>query len=219
MTYSLLARDPETGALGGASATGNLCVGAWVLRGRVGVGVSASQGHYPSTLWGENVLEAFAKGATPEHALKSTVSVDEGRSARQLLGLDQQGRGGTFTGSENLPVVKDHVQPDLCAGGNMLTCEDVITSAVEGYLSFDGSFLRRLLAGLTSGAKNGGDARGLMSAAILIVAKDHPPIDLRVDYAPDPLRSLSDLVDRVEQREYAEWMQALPTSMVPWPSH
>ena len=32
MTFTLLARDPKSGALGGASATGNLCVGAWVLR-------------------------------------------------------------------------------------------------------------------------------------------------------------------------------------------
>ncbi|TMV38570.1 DUF1028 domain-containing protein, partial [Thioclava sp. BHET1] len=27
MTFSLLARDPGTGALGGAAATGSLCVG------------------------------------------------------------------------------------------------------------------------------------------------------------------------------------------------
>ena len=59
MTFSPLARDPESGALGGASATGDLCVGAWVLRGRAGIGVTASQGHYPSIIWGESVLPKF----------------------------------------------------------------------------------------------------------------------------------------------------------------
>lgn len=219
MTFSLLARDPESGALGGAAATGNLCVGAWVLRGRAGVGISASQGHYPSTLWGEAVLDAFANGGSPEQAVKDTVMADKGRYARQLIGLDHKGRGGAFSGSANLPVVKDEVMPDLCASGNMLASADVITSAISGYMSSEGSFLRRLLAGLRSGAKSGGDARGLMSAAILIVAEDHPPIDIRVDYAADPLDTLSDLVARVEQGDYAGWMQSLPTLLSPDPSH
>lgn len=219
MTFSLLARDPGSGALGGASATGNLCVGAWVLRGRAGVGVTASQGHYPSTIWGESVLDAFAKGTGPEQAIKNTVMADEGRIARQLLGLDQKGRGGAFTGSANLPVIKDQVQSDLCAGGNMLERAEVIGAAVEGYMSFEGSFLQRLLASLWSGAKTGGDVRGLMSAAILIVAVDHPPIDIRVDYALDPLEALSDLANRIEEGGYASWMKTLPTSSVPYPTH
>ena len=31
MTFSILARNPKTGEIGGAAATGNLCVGGWVL--------------------------------------------------------------------------------------------------------------------------------------------------------------------------------------------
>jgi len=219
MTFSLLARDPESGALGGASATGNLCVGGWVLRGRAGIGVSASQGHYPSTLWGEGVLDAFATGAGPEQAIKDTVMADEGRSSRQLLGLDQKGRGGTFSGAANIPIIMDHVQPDLCASGNMLARREVITAPIEGYMTSDGSLVHRLLAGLQLGAKSGGDARGLMSAAILIVSRDHPPIDIRIDYAPDPLDALSDLVSRIEEREYVDWMTALPTPLIPYPNH
>ena len=47
MTFSILARDPDSGLIGGAAATGSLCVGGWVLRGRAGVGLSASQGASP----------------------------------------------------------------------------------------------------------------------------------------------------------------------------
>ena len=50
MTFSILARNPKTGEIGGAAATGNLCVGGWVLRGDIKKGVTASQGFYPSTL-------------------------------------------------------------------------------------------------------------------------------------------------------------------------
>lgn len=219
MTYSLLARDPLSGALGCASATGNLCVGAWVLRGRAGIGVSASQGHYPSTIWGAAVLDALAEGTGLEHAVQSTVMADQGRNARQLLALDQKGCGGSFSGSENLPVIEDRIDTDICAGGNMLSRQGVITAAMDGYLSSQGSFVRKLLAGLQSGAGFGGDARGLMSAAILIVAEDHPPIDIRVDYAPDPLAALSDLADRIEGRDYLSWVNALPTTALPYPIH
>ena len=100
----------------------------------------------------------------------------------------------------------------------MLARNEVITAAIEGYMSSDGTFLRRLLSALQSGAKSGGDARGLMSAAILIAAKDHPPIDIRIDYSPDPLDALSDLVNRIEDSEYARWMRALLTSIVPYPN-
>ena len=51
MTFSILAYDPKTESYGGASATGNICVGGWVLRGNPLSGVSASQGSEPSTLW------------------------------------------------------------------------------------------------------------------------------------------------------------------------
>ena len=63
MTFSILARDPVSGAIGGAAATGSLCVGGWVLRGHVSAGMSASQGAAPSTIWGEEVLAAMHDGA------------------------------------------------------------------------------------------------------------------------------------------------------------
>ncbi len=59
MTFSLLARDPATGAIGGAAATGSLYVSGWVPRGTLAGGMSASQGKAPSTLWGEAVLAAM----------------------------------------------------------------------------------------------------------------------------------------------------------------
>ena len=215
MTFSLLARDPETGALGGAAATGNLSVGAWVLRASAGVGISASQGHFPSTLWGEDVLTELANRVAPEQAMQTIVSADRGRASRQLLVLNNGGSGAAFSGEDNIPAMSERVQPGLCAGGNMLLKPGVIAATVEGYMTSNASFARRLLAGLFSGAKAGGAARGLMSAALLIVAPASPPIDLRVDFADAPLRSLEELIIRTEAEDYEAWRRALPTRASP----
>ncbi|MGR3513849.1 MAG: DUF1028 domain-containing protein [Paracoccaceae bacterium] len=219
MTFSLLARDPKTGALGGASATGNLCVGGWVLRGKAGVGISASQGHYPSTVWGEHALAEMAAGVGPDTAVQKSVTPDPGRPSRQLLALNQRGESAAFSGDANVPAVSELVRPELCAGGNMLTDAGVVQAMVDGYEAFQGNLLRKLLAGLEAGALNGGDARGLMSAAILIVSENHPPIDIRVDLSDDPLKALSELVNSIEKDEYQQWMSSLPTNAVPHPNH
>ena len=216
MTFSILAQDPDTGALGGAATTGNLCVGGWVLRGKPGIGVSASQGHYPSTLWGEEVLNALASGLDAVSAIERTVNPDAGKVSRQLLALDRTGCGGVFTGSRNLPEVAEYVTPGLCAGGNMLAGIAVVDACVDAVMANSGSFPTRLLSGLKAGAEAGGDMRGLMSAAILIVAEDLPPIDLRVDYDEDPLGALEVLAKRTEDPIYASWTRKLPTQRRPF---
>lgn len=116
MTFTLLARDRQTGALGSASAIGNVCAGAWVLRWKPGVGVF----HFPSTLWGENVASQIAKGENPELAVRATTDPDAGRAAWQLLVLDCKGDRAAFSGSSNVPHVAELIRPEICAGGNML---------------------------------------------------------------------------------------------------
>ena len=134
MTFTLLARDPESGALGGVSATGNLCVGAWVLRATPGVGMSASQGHFPSTLWGTRVLDEIRRGLDPKSAIDRTTGADCGRGSRQSLALDAFGQGTAFTGAENVPEFSEVIHPDKGASGNMLSNMDVIDASIAGYV-------------------------------------------------------------------------------------
>ena len=152
MTFTLLARDPESGALGGAAATGNLCVGAWVLRAKAGIGISASQGHYPSTLWGEAVLDVMADGTPADRAVQETIAPDICKETRQLLALDPTGQGGCFSGTQNLPQIAEVIRPNICAAGNMLSSSTVIGAMVEGFVSAQASFARRLLAALFAAA-------------------------------------------------------------------
>jgi uncharacterized Ntn-hydrolase superfamily protein len=65
-------------------------------------------------------------------------------------------------------------------------------------------FARRLLTVLEAGQAAGGDARGVMSAALLVVAADPAEpwagrlVDLRVDRSQDPLGELRHLLDAAE---------------------
>jgi len=210
MTFSLLARDPTTGALGGAAATGSLCVGGWVLRGSLAGGMSASQGMAPSTFWGEEVLARMAAGDSADAAIHGVVSPDSGRAQRQLAALSPDGEGGVFSGEDNTPEIGETLFENGAAAGNMLTAPEVVDALVAGYLGADGSFPARLLAGLVAADAAGSDSRGLQSAALLVLSPSHAPLTLRVDYAEDPLTALGDLLGRATSGDYAAWARQVP---------
>ena len=215
MTFSILVRDPETGFLGAAAATGNLCVGGWVLRGDPRVGLSASQGHMPSTLWGEDVLVAMDRGLNAESAVAEVVNADSERGKRQLLALDRDSDGAIFSGDANLPVVSEIIASNCVVAGNMLADHSVINACHLGFASSHGSLESRLLNALKQAADAGGDVRGLESAAILVVSDGAPPVDLRVDYSNTPLTDLGQLIQRAKDEKYAMWRSTLPTRKNP----
>lgn len=215
MTFSILVRDPETGFLGAAAATGNLCVGGWVLRGDARVGLSASQGHMPSTLWGEDVLLAMGRGLNAKSAVSEVVNADSARGKRQLLALDRDSDGAVFSGEENLPVVSEIIASNCVVAGNMLENRSVINACHFGFASSHGPLESRLLNALKQASDAGGDARGLQSAAILVVSEVAPPVDLRVDYSDTPLTDLGRLIQRAKGEKYALWRSTLPTRKNP----
>ncbi|MEM9524664.1 MAG: DUF1028 domain-containing protein [Pseudomonadota bacterium] len=211
MTFSIIARDPETGMFGGAAATGSLCVGGWVLRGHLHAGLSASQGASPSTLWGEAVLDVMRTGQSPQAAIDAVVKADKGREYRQLAALSPHGQTATFTGSDNTPAMGARFLDGGVIIGNMLASETVLDAAADGFLSAKGAFARRLLHALTAGEMAGGDSRGLLSAALLVLSPDRPPLTLRIDHSPTPLSDLSRLYEKATDGTYHEWSLQVPT--------
>jgi len=211
MTFSILARDPETGAIGGAAATGSLCVGAWVLRGDLGAGMSASQGAAPSTFWGEEVLQHMRGGSDPAQAVAAVTGGDRGRRQRQLAALDLQGDAAAFTGEENDDAKGSLIFPGGIVSGNMLAGDTVLAALVEGFTSADQPFEQRLLSALRAGRDSGGDFRGLLSAAMLVLHPDRPPLSLRIDHDPDdPIAALDRLYQRATTGDYAAWTRQVP---------
>lgn len=217
MTLSILAYDSRTNQLGGASATGNLCVGAWVLRANPQIGISASQGFAASTLWGEDVLQAM-KSLPPAEAIVSIVEGDSGRGHRQLGVLDRHGNCAEFTGTENIPVYGAIKLDNTLVLGNLLRSEQVLQTTASAFADAAGSLAQRLLAALDAGAIQGGDSRGTLSAALKIVSVDHAPLDLRIDYSNQPLQELQQLYQQTLNVAYQDWLSVLPTCNSPWKS-
>ena len=56
----------------------------------------------------------------------------------------------------------------------------------------------------------GDDKRDLMSASILILSNDKPPLSLRIDYSKNPLDDLEILINKCNQEQYKQWMKLLP---------
>ena len=213
MTFSVLARDNETGAIGGAAATGSLCVGGWVLRGNQNAGMSASQGAAPSTLWGEDVLAAMQSGLNATEAVNRITSADRGRAHRQLAAVDLSGNAAAFTGEWNEDAKGSLNFPCGIASGNMLGSEAVLSAMAEAAAKTDLSFELRLLESLKAAHAAGGDFRGLLSAALLILHPDRPPLTLRIDYqAEDPIGALEHLYRKATSGDYAAWARQVPVA-------
>jgi uncharacterized Ntn-hydrolase superfamily protein len=219
MTFSILAQDSVTGAMGGAAATGSLCVGGWVLRGDSRAGLSASQGAAPSTMWGEDVLALMRAGESAESAVTAVIGSDGGRDWRQLAALDLHGGTACHTGTRNMPWCGSRVAPGLVVSGNLLAGPEVLEALGDGLLTASGSLAERLLAALAAAETAGGDTRGLQSAALLVVSDDAPPLTLRVDWAEAPVQALHDLYARSQSGAYAAWLPCVPTRNDPERGH
>ncbi len=215
MTFSLLVRDPDSGQLGCAAATGSLCVGGWVLRGDPVSGLSASQGSLPSTMWGTDVLALMARGRAASDAVADIVAADPGREQRQLAALDPSGSSGVFTGEAAIPAAGARQVANMVAAGNMLASGAVLVHLLEGFAEASGPLHDRLLASLQAAAAAGGDRRGLRSAALLVVDRGRPPLTLRIDRSEHPLDDLSVLLGEATTGDYARWVDHLPTRSAP----
>jgi uncharacterized Ntn-hydrolase superfamily protein len=211
VTISILAIDEKTGRLGGAAATGSLCVGGWVLRGDAESGLSASQGTAPSTLWGEAVLERMRAGRSAADAVADVTAPDTGRAHRQLAALDPAGGTGAFTGAESVAHAGALEGPGVVVAGNMLAGPEVIAAALDGYRAAAAMpFPERLMGALGAAAAAGGDARGLVSAALLVVGRDMAPLTLRIDHSVNPLAALADLYIVSQTEPYRGWTEVVP---------
>ncbi len=219
MTFSILAQDLNTGAFGGAAATGSLCVGGWVLRADSRVGMSASQGAAPSTMWGEDALERMRAGDDAEQALAAVTGQDAGRDWRQLALLDGAGGTACHTGTKNTEWRGSLVAPGLVVSGNLLAGLQVLEALRDTFLAARGDLAERLLASIAAAEAAGGDTRGLQSAALLVVSDDAPPLSLRVDWSENPISALRDLYRRSQRGAYAAWLPSVPTRNDPERGH
>ena len=82
-TYSIVARDAETGELGVAVQSHWFSVGSIVTWAEAGVGAIATQS-FVDPAYGPRGLDLMKSGLSAREALKALVEVDEGRDVRQV---------------------------------------------------------------------------------------------------------------------------------------
>ena len=191
MTWSILARDAETGELGAAVASRFLAAGALCPRVEGGVGVACTQA-LVNPFIAPDALARLRGGEAPDSALAALIAADAGAAVRQAHVLSADGRIARHTGSECVGWCGAVRGVDVSVAGNMLAGEQVVLATRDAFLATAGLPLAlRLLHAMEAGEAAGGDKRGRQSAAIVVGSADpYPDLDLRVDDHVDPLAEL-----------------------------
>ena len=215
MTWSIIARDAETGAFGVAVTTKFFAVGALCPHAQSGVGALATQALVNPT-FGPRGLRLLAEGKPAAAVLDTLLAADAGREARQLHVIDGQGSIAAHTGAQCVAWCGHRVENGFSVAGNMLAGPAVIEDTAAAYREGAGRpFAERLLGALDAGQRAGGDKRGKQSAALIIyTGEEYPHLDIRVDDHAEPLAELRRLHDEAE-RFYLPFLQFLPTRASP----
>ncbi len=196
MTFSVVARDPQTGELGIAVQSKFLAVGAVVPWARAGVGAIATQS-WANTSYGSRGLQLLAEGLSASETLTQLTSNDEGRANRQVGIVALTGAPVTYTGDQCYPWAGGRVGEHYACQGNILVGQETVQAMADMFEQTSGYLCDRLVAALAAGQAAGGDSRGQQSAALLVVHEgggyggfNDRFIDLRVDDHPQPIAEL-----------------------------
>jgi len=197
MTYSIVARDRETGELGVAVQSRAFNTGAIVPWAAPGVGVAATQS-YTEPSYGPLGLDLLRAGKTPEQALAELVAADDEPEYRQVAILDGKGRVAVHVGEACIPAAGFAAGEGFSAQANMVDSERVWESMAESFERSEGPLANRLIDALDAAEAAGGDWRGRQAGGIIVVAAEGEPwareLDVRVDDHDDPLGELRRLV-------------------------
>jgi uncharacterized Ntn-hydrolase superfamily protein len=220
MTWSIIARDSETGQFGIAVATKFFAVGARVPFIAARFGAIATQA-LVNPYYGIDGLKLLREGQTPDDIIAALKATDSGHAHRQLHIMDAGGRIAAHTGEACVDWCGHLRSQDLdgnhfSIAGNMLAGPGVLDDTAAAYRSNATlPFARRLIAAMHAGEAAGGDKRGKQSAALLIHGEEEwPALDLRVDDHVDPLGEL-DRLEQVSRERWVHFRQFLPSRANP----
>ncbi len=203
-TFSIVARDPQTGELGIAVASRFFSVGSVVPWASASAGAVATQANANVT-WGPRGLELLSRGLTAEETLKVLLRGDANASSRQTGIVSRDGTSVTYTGPDCIPWAGGRAGANYAVQGNILVSEQVVIAMEKAFLETKGTLAHRMYAALAAGDAAGGDSRGRQSAALIVVKESagfnggsDRAIDIRVDDHADPFGELKRLLDYAE---------------------
>jgi uncharacterized Ntn-hydrolase superfamily protein len=199
-TYSIVARDPDTGQIGVAVQSHWFNVGSSVPWAEAGVGAVATQSFIDPS-YGKLGLDLMRAGKSAPEALKSLLAGDEGREVRQVGMIDSLGRVAAHTGAKDIPEAGHIVGKNYSVQANLMLSDKVWGAMSRAFENTKGDLAERMMAALEAAQSVGGDIRGKQSAAIIGVSGKSSGrvwadkiFDLRVDDSPEPLTELRRLL-------------------------
>jgi len=200
MTYSIVARDKDTGEMGIAVQSHYFQVGPVVPWAIAGVGAVATQSNV-NISFGPLALDHLRAGYTAEQALKALLAGDPEPHGRQVAIVDAAGNVATYTGPKSIPAAGHRTGDGFSVQANLMEKDTVWDAMHEAYTQTHAPLAERMMAALDAAEAEGGDIRGRQSAAMLVVTGTPTGrswqdriIDLRVDDAPDPNAELRRLL-------------------------
>jgi uncharacterized Ntn-hydrolase superfamily protein len=199
-TFSIVARDPQTGEMGVAVQSHWFSVGSIVAWGEAGVGVVATQS-FVNPSFGQRGLELLKKGMTAQEVVDLLISTDGGRDVRQLAIVDSKGNSFAYTGAKCISEAGHFVGNGYSVQANMMLNNTVWNAMSKAFENTKAPLAERLIAALEAAQKEGGDIRGKQSACLLVVKGEASGnlwedrlIDLRVEDNPEPVIEIKRLL-------------------------
>ncbi|GAB5434887.1 DUF1028 domain-containing protein [Falsiruegeria mediterranea] len=185
MTFSLVARCPETGMFGLAISSSSPAVAARCSFARAGVGAVASQNVTDPSL-GPLALDLMQNGASAAEAVAEVKRIGKFIDYRQVLAVDVNGATAIHSGPNSLGIWTQAQADNVASGGNLLDNDGVPQAIVDGFLTSSGHIGDRLIAAMRAGLASGGEAGPIHSAGMKIVDQVSWPVaDLRCDWTED----------------------------------
>jgi uncharacterized Ntn-hydrolase superfamily protein len=199
-TFSIVARDAETGQMGVAVQSHWFSVGGVVAWAEPGIGAVATQS-FALRSYGPLGLELMRNGLTANQALAALVEADEHPEGRQVGMVDARGNVANYTGPSAIAEACMVAGDSFTVQANMMGPSTVCAAMASAYESADGDLAARMMAALNAAQREGGDIRGQQSAALLVVSGDPMQqawsgriFDLRVEDHQRPLQELARLL-------------------------
>ncbi|MFC4262758.1 DUF1028 domain-containing protein [Ferruginibacter yonginensis] len=210
-TFSIVARDPQTGEMAVGVQSHWFSVGTAVPWGEAGVGVVATQS-FVNKSYGPLGLQLMKNGVTATDALQQLLDKDAGKEVRQVAMIDAKGNVNAYTGKNCIDYANHIVGNNYSVQSNMMLNNTVCKAMAAAYeKNNDKPLAERVLAALQAAQQAGGDIRGKQSAAILVVAGqataqpwNDKKIDLRVDDHITPLVELARLLKLYRAYEHMD---------------
>jgi uncharacterized Ntn-hydrolase superfamily protein len=192
MTFSIIARCPESGQFGAAVSSSSPAVASRCIRARAGVGAAVSQNITDPTL-GPAALDLMEAGRTPQQAL-AELRQRPYIAYRQLMAIDATQPPAIYTGESCLGTISSIAGTHAACAGNMLATLDVPKAMLAAFDAARGSLAERLMQAMLAGQAAGGEEGPVHSAGLLVYAElPWPIVDLRLDWMEArPIEALYD---------------------------